>query len=91
MKTFLTGLMSVLMSWGGKILSSLGVSFVAYKGLERVQGMMISAVHGSLSGVPASALSVFYMVGGGVVLNWFFGCFAFVVVFKGISRLGAVK
>ena len=42
-----------------------------------------------LGNFPADALQIFYIGGGGVVLNWIFGAIAFIASIKVTSKLTA--
>ena len=42
-----------------------------------------------LGNFPADALQIFYIGGGGVVLNWIFGAIAFIASIKMTSKLTA--
>lgn len=86
---FGTLLTSVLMTAAGKIISALGVGFVSYTGLDYIQGRFASWISTQLGSFPADALQIFYIAGGGVALNWFFGAFAFVASLKATSHLTA--
>ena len=45
----------------------------------------------SMGAIPAGAIQIFYIAGGGVVLNIMFGMLAFVVTFKTLSKLSFGK
>lgn len=44
-----------------------------------------------MSAVPAGFLQIFYISGGGVVLNIIFGMFAFAATFKTMKKFGIGK
>lgn len=80
-------LLNMLTTLVGKIFVALGITAVIYVGLERVIAHLKNEIQVSLSGVPAGLLQMFYLAGGGVVLNIFFGCFTFVLTFKSLAKL----
>lgn len=87
MGAFLT---AILMSFAGRVFTALGVSFVSYKGLDALQSKFLQWVGNSLNSVPADALNLFYLAGGGIFLNWLFGAYAFVVAAKSVGFLASV-
>lgn len=89
MKTIGAMIMSALMTFAGKILTALGVGFITYKGLDFMQAQFASYINKQLGNIPADALQIFYMSGGGVFLNWIFGAVAFIATIKSTSRLTA--
>lgn len=83
-------LTGVLMTTAGKIMSALGLSFISYAAANVLQQRFASWLAGSVSSFPTDALQIFYIAGGGVVLNWFFGSLAFVASLKSTAHLSAV-
>ena len=71
----------------GKIIAALGVTAVSYVGLELLISNFKMQILSAVSGVPAGLLQMFYLSGGGVVLNIFFGCLTFVISFKALTKL----
>lgn len=90
MKSLALLLTSVLMSFAGKIIMALGLSVISYTGFDFMQSRFINWFEQSLGSFPADALQIFYIAGGGVALNWFFGAFTFIVSLKSLSYLGTV-
>lgn len=88
-KTFFSVITAALMTFAGKLLAALGIGFVAYEGFDYVQSQFTGYLLNNLNNFPAAALQLFYMAGGGVVLNWFFGSFAFLTSIKTVSKLTA--
>ena len=84
-----TMITSVLMSVAGKLLTALGVGFVSYTGLDYMQGKFASWIASQLGAFPADALQIFYIGGGGVILNWIFGAITFIATIKATSHLTA--
>ncbi|QRQ83404.1 DUF2523 domain-containing protein [Paralysiella testudinis] len=82
-------LTSVLMTFAGKVISALGVGFVSYVGLDYMQGKFAGWISTQLGNIPADALQIFYISGGGVALNWFFGAFTFIASLKATAQLTA--
>ncbi|WP_032136943.1 DUF2523 domain-containing protein [Kingella negevensis] len=78
--------MNMLTTLIGKVLTALGITAVVYVGLESIISQLKSEIQSSLSGVPAGVLEMFYLAGGGTVLNIFFGCFTFVLAFKSLAK-----
>ncbi len=56
----------------GKIIAALGITAVSYVGLEILISNFKKEISSAISGVPAGLLQMFYLSGGGVVLNIFF-------------------
>lgn len=85
--SLIPALLNMLASLVGKIIAALGITAMTYTGLDllinQFKGQIQSAVHG----VPAGLLQMFYLSGGGVVLNILFGCLTFVLTFKTLSKL----
>lgn len=65
-------LTGVLMSVAGKLITALGVGFVSYAGLSLLQNKFAGWLQTQMGAIPADALQIFYIAGGGVVLNWLF-------------------
>ena len=85
--SILTG---VLMTTAGKIMTALGLSFISYAAVNTLQSQFASWLATSVSNFPADALQIFYIAGGGVVLNWFFGALTFIAALKSTAHLSAV-
>ncbi len=71
----------------GKIITALGITAVTYVGLEAIVDNLKQQIAQSVTGVPAGLLQMFYLSGGGVVLNILFGCLTFILSFKALTRL----
>lgn len=84
-----TLILSGLMSFAGKIVTALGLGFVSYAGLDMMQDKFSSWLTQQLGYFPADALAMFYMAGGGVVLNYLFGAITFVTTIRTTSHLTA--
>lgn len=54
-----------------------------------MQAKFASYIQQQLGNIPADALQIFYMAGGGVFLNWIFGAVAFIATIKTTSHLTA--
>lgn len=80
---------AVLMNVAGKLIAALGVGFISYAGLNLMQNKLAAYLQTQLGGIPADALNIFYIAGGGVVLNWLFGAFAFIATIKASGKLVA--
>lgn len=80
-------LTGVLMSVAGKLITALGVGFVSYAGLNLLQNKFAGWLQTQMGAIPADALQIFYIAGGGVVLNWLFGTFAFISTIKASGKL----
>lgn len=89
MKSIASVLMSVFMSAAGKLILAFGVGFVSYAGLNLMQNKFAAYLQTQISSIPFNALQIFYISGGGVVLNWLFGAFAFIATLKAGSKLVA--
>ena len=63
----MTGLGTLL----GKVIAAFGFSIVTYVGLESLISGFKDKISASVHGVPAGLLQMFYISGGGVVLNIF--------------------
>lgn len=78
---------NMLMSLIGKIIAALGLTFVSYVGLDIIVNNFKSEIRELMSHAPQGALQLFYLSGGGTVLNIIFGCFTFFVAFKSLTKL----
>ena len=87
--SFGTLILSGLMSFAGKMITAFGLGFSSYVGLDLMQDKFVSWLTQQLGYFPADALSMFYMAGGGVVLNYLFGAIAFIATIKTTSHLTA--
>ena len=87
MATLGTVLTSVLMTTAGRIISSLGMSFITYTGFNAMQSYFVSWLSNQFNNFPSAAIQLVYIGGGGVALNWLFGAFAFVVSVKSVTKL----
>lgn len=83
-------LTGVLMTVAGRIATALGLSVVTYVGLDGVQGYFLNQVSSVLGNIPHDVLQIMYIAGFGVMLNWTFGTFAFVVSLHTMQKLAAV-
>lgn len=73
------------------VLTSLGVSIITYVGFEALISHFKNQIISNMSAVPAGFLQIFYISGGGVVLNIIFGMFAFAATFKTMKKFGIGK
>lgn len=80
-------LLNALMSLIGKVIAAIGLTFVSYVGLDMIVNNFKSEIRELISNVPTGALQLFYLSGGGTVLNIIFGCFTFFVAFKSLTKL----
>lgn len=83
----LPSLLSGLSTLFGKLLAALGITAVTYVGFDAVISGLKAQIESSLTGVSAGLLQMFYLAGGGVVLNILFSCLTFVVTFKTLTKL----
>ena len=81
---------SVLMTVAGRLLSALGLSMMSYVGLNEMQGYFLKAISEQMSNIPEEALQIMYIAGFGVVLNWIFGAFIFVISVKSLKKLSTI-
>ena len=61
------------------IFTALGVSIVTYIGFDLLLDNLKNRFISEMGTIPAGAIQLFYIAGGGVVLNIFFGLLAFVL------------
>lgn len=71
----------------GQIIAALGLTAVSYVGMDMLIERFKTEIMTALSAVPAGMLQLFYLAGGGVILNIFFGCLAFAVSFKTLTKI----
>ncbi|ELK86337.1 DUF2523 domain-containing protein [Neisseria meningitidis] len=83
----LAALIPLLMSVVGRILTALGLMAVTYSGVDRLVAHFQQAITHSITGAPQAMLQLFYISGGGTVLNILFGAIAFILSFKQITKL----
>lgn len=86
-KTLATLLTSIFTTLIGKVLSALGLAFVSYTGLNFMQEQFVGYMNQNLVSIPNDALQLFYIAGGGVALNYFFGAITFIASFKAAAKL----
>ena len=80
----------VLMSVAGRILTAVGLSFISVTGLNSLQSYFINEISRSIGGFPDEALQILSIAGFGVILNWIFGSFSFVISLKGFKKLSTI-
>lgn len=80
----------VFMSFFGKVVSILGLTYVTYKGFDLIVNQFKNYVFQSLGGIPSDALNLIYLFGFGTVLNYFFGSFFFLMSMKFYSGLHSI-
>ena len=80
----------VFMSFFGKVVSILGLTYVTYKGFDLIVVQFKTYIFQSLGGIPSDALNLIYLFGFGTVLNYFFGAFAFLMSMKVYSGLRSI-
>lgn len=78
---------NALMTLIGKIIVAFGLTFVSYIGLDMIVNNFKTEIRELISYAPQGALQLFYLSGGGTVLNIIFGCFTFFVAFKSLTKL----
>ena len=83
----LAALIPLLMSVAGRILTALGLMAVTYAGVDRLVAKFQHAIQESVTGAPQAMLQLFYISGGGTVLNILFGAIAFILSFKQMTKL----
>lgn len=84
---FLAALLPALLSLVGRVLTALGITAVSYVGLDMVVARFKDEIFNAVTGAPQAVLQFFYLSGGGVVLNIFFGALGFVLTFKSMTKL----
>lgn len=72
------------------ILTALGIAFVSYVGFGFVVDKFKTQILNSINGVPAGMFQLFLISGGGEIVNIMFGCLAFVVSFKTMTKLTSI-
>lgn len=87
LSALIPALMTGLGTLFGKVIAAFGFSIVTYVGLESLISVFKDKISSSVHGVPAGLLQMFYISGGGVVLNIFFGCLTFILTFKALTKL----
>lgn len=70
-----------------RFITAIGLTAVSFVGLDMLIREFKSEIKQLLLAVPNGALQLFYLAGGGVVLNILFGCLTFFVTFKSMSKL----
>ena len=60
---------------------------VTYAGVDRLVSKFQHAIQESVTGAPQAMLQLFYISGGGTVLNILFGAIAFILSFKQMTKL----
>lgn len=83
----LAALLPLLLSVAGRIIAALGITAVTYVGFDIIIQRFQNEIVSSMSGAPLALLQLFYLSGGGVVLNVFFGAMAFILSYKQFTRL----
>lgn len=83
----LAALLPLLLSVAGRILTALGLTAVTYAGVDILVKRFQDEIVSSMSGAPQAVLQIFYIAGGGGVLNILFGALAFILAFKQMTKL----
>ena len=86
----LGGLVSAAGSLVGRILISLGVSYVSYKGLDVLFTGIQTAIQSNLSGLPAGAIGLMGILKVGTSINIIFSAIVVRLTLGGLTG-GAVK
>ena len=60
---------------------------MTYAGVDRLVAKFQSAIQANVTGAPQAMLQLFYLSGGGTVLNILFGAIAFILSFKQMTKL----
>lgn len=87
LSALIPALMTGLGTLFGKVIAAFGFSIVTYVGLESLISSFKDKISSSVHGVPAGLLQMFYISGGGTVLNIFLGCLTFILTFKTLTKL----
>lgn len=83
----LAALLPLLLSVAGRILTALGLTAITYVGVDALVQRFQTEIVSSMSGAPQAVLQIFYIAGGGVVLNILFRALAFILSFKQMTKL----
>lgn len=70
-----------------RFVAAIGLTAISYVGLDLLILEFKGEIKSLLMQVPNGALQLFYIAGGGTVLNIIFGCLTFFVTFKSMSKL----
>ena len=70
-----------------RFIAAIGLTAISFVGLDMLIREFKEEIKQLLMNVPNGALQLFYIGGGGVVLNILFGCLTFFVTFKSMSKL----
>lgn len=87
---FLAALLPLLTTLVGKIFAALGLTAVIYVGFDAMVDKFKALIVQHVGSMGADWLGLFYLVGGGTVLNIMFGAMTFVVSVKSVSKLANV-
>ncbi len=87
LSALLPSLANLLTTFLGKLIAALGLTAVTYVGLDALISQFKSQIQAALNDVPQGMLQIFYLSGGGTVLNILFGCLTFFVAFKTVFKL----
>lgn len=80
-------LINALTTLFAKIIAAIGLTAVSYVGLDILINGFKNEIKQLLFYVPNGALQLFYLSGGGTVLNILFGCLTFFITFKSLTKL----
>lgn len=83
----LAALLPLLLSVAGRIMTALGLMAVTYTGVDIMVSRFQQEITQSVTGAPQAMLQLFYISGGGTVLNILFGAIAFILSFKQMTKL----
>ncbi len=83
----LAALFPMLLTLVGRVLTALGVTALTYVGVDALVTRFQGEIQNLISGAPLAMLQIFYIAGGGVVLNILFGAMAFIVAFKQMTKV----
>ena len=88
---FRAALAPLLINVVARIFTALGLTAVTYVGFDLIISRFKQEITGLLlgSGAPAGLLQMFYISGGGVVMNIMFGMLTFIVTFKSMTKLAS--
>lgn len=74
----------------GKIIVALGITAVVYTGFDLMVDDFKSKIVQHVGKMGADWLGLFYLTGGGSVLNILFGAMTFVVSFKTLTKISHI-
>lgn len=87
MARFLTVILEAMRRFGVELFAALGLSLTTYTGMNLIFQELVSSLQASFNSAPSAALQLFFLAGGGDLLNIVLSAYAFKLTLNGLTKL----